>query len=135
MGLSLFVICYFSLVAFNIFSLIFVSLINMCLDVFLLGFILCFLDLGGCFLSHVRDVFGYFLFKYFLRSSLSLLSFWDHCNLSVGAFDIVPEVSSPVLIYFHSFFFFMFYGSDIHQCVFQLTDSFFCLIYSAIDSF
>ena len=65
MGIPLYVICCFYLVAFNIFSLylIFVSLINMCLRVFLLGFILfgtlCFLDLGDYFLSHVRDVFYY----------------------------------------------------------------------------
>ena len=42
MGVPLYVICHFSLVAFNILSLslIFVSLINMCLGVFLFGFIL-----------------------------------------------------------------------------------------------
>ena len=42
MGVSLAVICCFSVVAFNILSLflIFVSLITMCLGVFLLGFIL-----------------------------------------------------------------------------------------------
>ena len=50
----------------------------MCLSVFLLGFILygtlCFLDLGYCFLSHVREVFSYYLFKYFLRPFLSFPS-------------------------------------------------------------
>ena len=42
MGVPLYVICHFSLVAFNILSLslIFVILINMCLGVFLFGFIL-----------------------------------------------------------------------------------------------
>ena len=42
MGIPLYVICCFPLAAFNIFSLylIFDSLINMCLGVFLLGFIL-----------------------------------------------------------------------------------------------
>ena len=42
MGVPLYVICHFSLAAFNIFSLylIFDSLIHMCLGVFLLGFIL-----------------------------------------------------------------------------------------------
>ena len=42
MGVPLYVICLFSLVAFHILSLslIFVSLITMCLGVFLLGFIL-----------------------------------------------------------------------------------------------
>ena len=40
LGISLYVICFFSLVAFNIFSLslIFVNLITICLGMFLLGF-------------------------------------------------------------------------------------------------
>ena len=77
-------------------SLIFVSLITMCLAVFLLGFImpgtLCFLDLGGYFLSHVKEVFDCNLFGYFLWSFLSLFSFWDPCNANVVAFNVVPEV-------------------------------------------
>ena len=42
MGIPLYVICCFSLVALNTFCLylIFVNLINVCLDMFLLGFIL-----------------------------------------------------------------------------------------------
>ena len=42
MGVPLYIICHFSLAAFNNFSLslIFASLITMCLDMFLLGFIL-----------------------------------------------------------------------------------------------
>ena len=42
MGVPMYVICHFSLAAFNILSLslIFVSLITMCLGVLLLGFIL-----------------------------------------------------------------------------------------------
>ena len=84
-----------SLVAFNILSLslIFVSLITMCLGVFLLGFILygtlCFLDLVDYFLSHVREGFSYYLFKYVLRS-FSVFSFWDPYNVHV--FNVVPEV-------------------------------------------
>ena len=78
MGIPLFVFCCFILIAFNIFSLslIFVFFINMCLSMFLLGFILCgtlgFLDLGDCFLSHVRDIFSYYFFKYFLWPFISL---------------------------------------------------------------
>ena len=80
MGVPLYIICHFSLVSVNILSLslIFVSLITICLNVFLLGFTLprtlCFLDLVDYFLSHVREVLSYYLFKYFLRSSLSLSS-------------------------------------------------------------
>ena len=83
MGIPLYVICCFSLVAFNIFSLylIFVSLINLCLSIFLVLFILngtlCFLDMGDYFLSHVREIFYYDLFKYFLRPFLYLFFFWN----------------------------------------------------------
>ena len=70
----LFVTFLLLLLIFYLF-LIFVSLITMCLSVFPLGFVpsgtLCFLDLVDYFLSHVREVFSYYLFKYFLRSFLS----------------------------------------------------------------
>ena len=73
----------------------FVSLITMYL-VFLLRFILlgtlCFLNLVDYFLSHVREFFSNFLFKYFLGSFLLFFSFWDPYNMSVGAFNVVPEV-------------------------------------------
>ena len=52
---------------------------------------LCSLDLGGYFLSHVREVFNYNLFKYFLGSFLSLFSFWDLYNANFGVFNVVPE--------------------------------------------
>ena len=54
---------------------------------------LCFLYLIDCFLSHVWQVFSYYVFKYFLRSFLSIFSFWDPYNANVGAFNVVPEVS------------------------------------------
>ena len=60
MGFPLYVTCCFSLAAFNILSLclVFVSLICLCLGVFLLGFILlwdslCLLDLICYFLFHL----------------------------------------------------------------------------------
>ena len=67
-GNSLHAIGCFSLVLiFFSLSLIFVNLINICLSVLPFEFILygtlCFLDL--CFLSHVREVFSYNIFKYF----------------------------------------------------------------------
>ena len=52
-----------------------------------------FLDLSDCFLSHVREVFSYYLFEYFLRPFLSLFSFWNPYNVNVGVFNVVPEVS------------------------------------------
>ena len=113
MGIPLCVICCFSLAAFNICSLclIFVNLINMCLGVFCLGFILFgdsvgFLDLGDYFLPHFREVFNYCLLKNFLMVFLFVFFFWDSYDLNVGAFSIVLEVSEIVLISFNSFFFF-----------------------------
>ena len=107
------VICCFSLAAFNICSLclIFVNLINMCLEVFYLGFILFgtlgLLDLGDYFLPHFREVFNYYLLKYFLMVFLFVFFFWDSYDSNVGAFNIVLEVSEIVLISFNSFSFFL----------------------------
>ena len=111
MGIPLCVICCFSLAAFNICSLclIFVNLINMCLGVFCLGFILfgtlCFLDLGDYFLPHFREVFNYYLLQYFFMVLLFVFFFWDSYDSNVGVFNIVLEVSEIVLISFNSFFF------------------------------
>ena len=111
MGIPLCVICCFSLAAFNscYLCLIFVNLITMCLGVFCLYPVLDslgFLDLGGYFLPYFREVFNYCLLKYFLKAFLFVFFFWDSYDLTVGAFNIVPEVSEVVLINFNSFFFF-----------------------------
>ena len=73
MGVPLYVVIFpLLLLIFLSLFLSFVSLSTMCLSVFLLGFILpgtlCFLDLLDYFLSHVRELLRYYLFKYFLRS-------------------------------------------------------------------
>ena len=105
MGVPLYVIYHFSFVAFNILSLIFVSLISMYLSVFLLGFILpgtlcaawTWLTISFPVLGTFSAIislslfFSYYLFKYFPRSFLSLFSFYDPYN--VNAFNVVPEVS------------------------------------------
>ena len=113
MGIPLCVICCFSLAAFNICSLclLFVNLINMCLGVvspwvYPVLDSLGFLDLGGYFLPHFREVFNYYLLKYFLMVFLFVFFFWDSNDLNVGAFNIVLEFSEIVLISFNSFFFF-----------------------------
>ena len=49
------------------------------------------------FLFHVGDIFNYNLFKNLLIPFLFLF-FWGLCNLNVGAFDIVPEVSGASLV-------------------------------------
>jgi hypothetical protein len=104
-------LCYFfsfSLAAFNTFPLclIFVSLINVSgcisLSVYPSWDSLGFLYLGGYFLSHVREVFYYNLFKYFLRP---FLFFWNPYKSTAVAVNVVTEDSETVLISFHSFFF------------------------------
>ena len=80
MGIPLYVICCFSLAAFNIFSLylIFDSLICVLacfsLDLSCMG--LSALPGLDYFLSHIREVFQYH-FKYFLSPFLFLFFFWD----------------------------------------------------------
>ena len=140
MGIPLCVICCFSLAACNICSLclIFINLINMCLGVFHLGFILfgtlAFLDLVDDFLPHFREVFNYYLIKYFLMVFLFVFFFWDSYDSNVGAFDIVPEVSELGLISFNSFFFF---SSLLHlfpPLYLFLTYPIFCISYSTVGS-
>ena len=64
-------------------------MINKCLGIFLLGFILYgtlgFLDLDGFFLPHFREVFDYNLLEYFLMPFLFVFFFWDTYDLNVGA--------------------------------------------------
>ena len=140
MGFPLYVTCCFSLAAFNILSLclVFVSLINKCLGVFLLGFFLyrtlCLLNLIDYFRFHFGDVFNSNFFKKFLLPFL-LFFFWGPYILNVGVFDTAPEISETVLSSFHSFYFILLFRNYFYHFVFQLTDSFFCFRYSAIDSF
>ena len=93
---------------------------------------LCFLDLVDYFLSRVQEFFSYYFFKYFLRSFLSSFSFLDPCNENVGTFKL-----SQRSLRLSSFFilFSVFCSSDFHHSVLQVTYPFFCLSFSAIDSF
>ena len=101
-GITLCVICHFSLAAFNICSLclIFVNVINMCLGdspwVYPIWDFLGFLNLGGYFLPHFRDVFNYYLLKYFLMPFLFIF-FWDSYDLkSIRLLIWGPKVQVPV---------------------------------------
>ena len=105
--------CFFSLAVFSICSLclIFISFINMCLGVFCLVFILFethslgFLDLGGYFLSHFREVFNYYIFKYFLMPFLFVI-FWDSMIRMLGHLTLFQRslrLSSFLLILFFFF--------------------------------
>ena len=108
MGIPLCVIYCFFLRAFNICSLclIFVNLINMCLGVFCLGFILFrTLWVSWTWMAISFPILNYYLLKYFLMPFLFVF-FWDSYDSNVGTFNIVPEVSEIVLISFNSFFFF-----------------------------
>ena len=51
------------------------------------------MDLGDCFISHVRKFFSYYLFKHFLRLFLFLLLFWDPYIVNVGVFTVILVVS------------------------------------------
>jgi len=90
--------------------LIFVSLINMCLAVFRLGFILFgtlwFSWTRMIILPHFREVFNYYLLEYFLMVFLFVFFFWDSYDSNIGSFNIVLEVSEVVHISFNSFYFF-----------------------------
>ena len=88
------------LLLFNILSLClaFVSLISMCLGVFLLGFILY-----GTFCASWTWLFPFPCWGNFQLQSLQKFShtlflffFWDSYNLNVGTFYIVPEVSETI---------------------------------------
>ena len=96
---------------------------------------LYFMNLHDHFLSLVREGFDGDLFRYLLTPFIFFFVFWDSCSLNVGAFNVVSEFSNTVFIYFPSFFFILFYSRDFHHSVFQVTCPFFCLSYSAIDSF
>ena len=65
-----------------------------------------FLDLADYFLPHFREVFNYYLLRYFLMVFLFVFFFWDSYDLNFGVFNIVPEVSEFVLISFNSLFLF-----------------------------
>ena len=94
----------------------------MCLSVFLLGlscnFFLHFLELGECFISHVKDVFAYNFLIHFFKSFLLFFFFCDPYHLHV-----VPEISETVFISCH--FFCCCSVAEISAIVFLVTCSFF----------
>ena len=99
MGVPVYVICPFSLVAFSILSLslivvIFDYCVSLCVppaacpagNALLPG-------LGLVLLPHVGEVFSCYFFRYFLRSFLCFFSLQDPYNANVSAFNVVSEVS------------------------------------------
>ena len=133
MGFPLYVTSCFSLDGFNILSvcLIFVSLINMCHAMFLLGFILYRILL---FLDLIVEIFNYNLLNFFL---IFFFLFFPTGNpiIQILVHSILSQwslrLSSVLFILFT-----LFCSSEvISTIIFQLTDSFFYFRYSAIDSF
>uniref|UniRef100_A0A8D1SYD4 Uncharacterized protein n=1 Tax=Sus scrofa TaxID=9823 RepID=A0A8D1SYD4_PIG len=119
-GVPLYVTCFFSLAAFKVFSLslILVSLISMCLGVFLFGFILYGTRCASCIrVSDSFPILGKFLaiisWNIFCLL-LSLFSFWHPYNMDVGAFHVVPEFSEALFICFQSVFSFLFCIRNFH---------------------
>ena len=58
------------------------------------------------FLTHMKEVFNYNLFKYFLSPFLFLFFFWDPYNSNVGVFHVVQRslrLSSILFILFSLF--------------------------------
>ena len=135
MGDPLYVICHFSLVAFNILSLslIFVSLITICLGVFLPG-ILCaawvyltisFPMLGKFSATISSNIFsGRFFFS--SPSGTPIMQMLVGLMLSQG--------SVRLSFFFTLFSYILFCGGDFHQSFLQVIYPFY-LSYSAIDSF
>ena len=59
-----------------------------------------FLDFGDYFLPHFREVFNYYLLRYFLMAFLFVFFFRDSSDSNVGVFNIVSDVSEIVFISF-----------------------------------
>ena len=81
-----------------------------------------FLDLGDYFLPRFREVFNYYLLKYFLMVFLFVFFFWDSYDLNAEAFNIVSEVSEIVFISLNSFFFFPLWFIYFCHSIFYLTN-------------
>jgi len=127
MGIPLCVICCFSLAAFNICSLylIFVNLINICLVVFHLVFILfgtlAFLDLGGYFLPNFgkfSTIISSSIFSQpFLLSSSSgtpMIRMLGHLTLSQRSLRLCSFLLIPFFFFFFPLCFIYFHHSIFH---------------------
>ena len=137
MGFPFYGTCCFSLAAFNSlsFCLVFVSLITVCLGMFLLGFILygtlcaswTWLTLSFSMLGKFSTIISskIFSYRFFSSSSSGTPIIWMLVHLIF---------SETILSSFHSFYFILVFRSYFQHFIFQLTGSFFCLRYSAIDS-
>ena len=142
MGIPLFVICCFSLAAFNIYPLclIFINLINMCLGVFHLGFIL----FGTLWVSWTCMTTSFPILGKFSTIISSSIFWWLFCLFILGllwfkywGIYYCPRGlwGCPHFFYLFIFFFFPHYLIYFHHSIFHLTYPIFCLNYSIVGSF
>ena len=61
-------------------------------------------EVGWLFPCPFGQFFSYYLFRYFLRSFLSLFCFWDPYNMNVGTFNCCPRGLLDCPHFFQSFF-------------------------------
>ena len=142
MRILLNIIFCFSLIVFNIFSIIF----SFCqFDYYVSEHVApwinpvwdsqYFLNLSDCFLSHVGEISAIlssiiFSGPFSLSSPTGTLIMWMLVHLTLSQRSL--KLSSFLLI---TFSFILFHGSNFYNSVFQLIYLFFCLIYSATNSF
>ena len=86
-----------------------------------------FLDLGGYFLPHFREVFNYYLLQYFLMPFLSSSS----GTRMIWMFGCLTLSQKSLRL---SSFFFPLCFIYFHQTLFHLTYPIFCLSYSTVGS-
>jgi hypothetical protein len=99
MGLPLYVICFFSLTAFNILSLFSVLVVLMIIYhgvvLFLVKSVWChggFLNLNGHNFLEIWEIFHYYFIEYIMNPfCLHLFSFFDAHDSQVWSFDGVGE--------------------------------------------
>ena len=132
--------CCFSLAAFNICSLclIFVNLINMCLGVFRLGFIL----FGTLWVSWTWVIISLLIlgkFSTIISSSIFSWSFFLSSSSGTPMIQmlghlILSQRSLRLSSFFKSFFFFPLCFIYFHHSIFHLTYPILCLSYSTVGS-
>ena len=134
-----FVVSPLLLLIFFSLCLIFGNLINRCLGVFCLGFIL----FGTLWVSWTWVAISFpILGKFSAIISSSIFSwtfhfvffFWDSYGSNFGVFHIVPEFPEVVLISFDYLFFFPLCFIYFHYFIFYLTYPIFCLCCSTLGS-
>ena len=127
---------YFSSMLFVVFPLL-LLIFYLCLYIFTILITMCFnkppwvypawdsqhfLNLAKYFFSHIREVFSYYLFKYFPRCLLSLSSPSGTPMVQMLVRLMLSQRSVGLSsLFFLSFFYILFYSSDFHHSVLQVT--------------